>query len=104
MNKNMVTSPKNALQIIEAFNLENIWYSFVITKDDANPRHFYTACIIDEKYFFCLFSSLKAIDLVKENISHEKRTYLMDATFEIVPQGCFKQLLVIYIEYFDEVR
>lgn len=28
----------------------------------------------------------------------------MDATFKIVPKGCFKQFLVIYIEYFEEVR
>ncbi|XP_046806253.1 uncharacterized protein LOC124419743 [Lucilia cuprina] len=27
----------------------------------------------------------------------------MDATFKIVPRGCFNQLLIIYIKYFDEV-
>lgn len=103
VSKGLVTSPKTAVQVIEAFNLENIWTFYGITKDETNPKSFFTACIIEEKFSFCLFSSLKTINLIKENIPPAKRTYLMDATFKIVPQGCFKQLLVIYIEYFEEV-
>lgn len=76
---------------------------FGLTKDDANPMHFFTACIAEENYSFCLFSSEKSINLVKENIQPAQRRYLMDATFKIIPKGCFKQLLIIYIEYFGEV-
>lgn len=104
VSNNLVTSPKTTAQVIEAFNFENVWTNFGITKDKENPRHFFTACIADEMYSFCLFSSLKTIDLIKENILPAKRTYLMDATFKIVPHGCFKQLLVIYVEYFEEVK
>lgn len=104
VSKNLVTSPKNALEVIEAFNLENVWNDFGLSKDYLNPRHFFTAAIKEENYSFCLFSSLKTIYLIKENIPPSKRTYLIDATFKIVPYGCFKQLLVIYIEYFEEVR
>lgn len=104
VSKNLITSPTSALQIIESFNLEGVWTEFGLSKDKANPMHFFTACIIEEDFTFCLFSSLKTIELVKENIQPAQRRYLMDATFKIVPKGCFKQLLVIYIEYFEEVR
>ncbi|XP_046806265.1 uncharacterized protein LOC124419747 isoform X2 [Lucilia cuprina] len=103
ISKNLITSPKNALQVIEAFNLENVWNDFGLSKDEMKPRHFFTAAIDGESYSFCLFSSLKSIDLIKENIPPTKRTYLIDATFKIVPHGCFKQLLIIYIEYFEEI-
>lgn len=103
VSKHLITSPKYAVQIIESFNLENVWSEFGLTKDEANPMHFFTACIIEENYTFCLFSSQKSINLVKENIQPSQRKYLMDATFKIVPKGCFKQLLIIYIEYFEEV-
>lgn len=103
VSKNLVTSPKTSVQVIEAFNSEHVWNKFGLTKDTKKPLHFFTACIADEMYTFCLFSSLKMIDLIKENIPPAKRQYLMDATFKIVPHGCFKQLLVIYIEYFEEV-
>lgn len=33
-----------------------------------------------------------------------RKKYLIDATIKIVPHGCFRQLLVVYIEYFDEVK
>lgn len=104
VSKNLVTSPKNAVQVVEAFNLENVWNDFGLSKDDSNPRTFFTAAITEETYSFCLFSSLKTVDLIKENISPQKRTYLVDGTFKIVPYGCFKQLLVIYVEYFEEVK
>lgn len=99
----MLISPKNAVQVIESFNYEAVWTQFGLTKDEDNPRHFFTACIKEENNSFCLFSSLKSIELIKENIQPSQRTYLMDATFKIVPHGCFKQLLIIYIAYFDEV-
>lgn len=103
VSKCFVTSPNNAVQVIEAFNLENVWTTYGTSKDESNPRHFFTECISEKNHSFCLFSSLKTIDLVKENIPPANRTVLMDATFKIVPNGCFKQLLVIYIAYFDEV-
>lgn len=103
VSRNLVTSPKTALQTIEAFNLEHVWNDFGLSKDNLKPRHFFTAAIKEENYSFCLFSSLKTIDLIKGNIPASKRTYLMDGTFKIVPHGCFQQLLVIYVEYFEEV-
>lgn len=103
VSKRFIASPKTPLNVIESFQLESVWNNFGLSKDEVNPRHFYTACIFENEYSFCLFSSLKSIDLVKENIPPGNRTYLMDATFSMVPQGCFKQHLVIYILYFDEV-
>ncbi|XP_073825748.1 uncharacterized protein [Musca autumnalis] len=57
---------------------------------------------MEADFNYCIFSSRKSIDIIKENIPFG-RTYLVDATFSIVPQGCFKQTLVIYIQYFDDI-
>lgn len=102
VSKTFVNSPDSPLQVIEAFNLESVWTSFGLTKDKANPLPFYTACIFeDQKHAFCIFSSLKIISEIKENIPPPNRKYLIDGTFKIVPKGCFNQLLVICIQYFD---
>lgn len=88
-SKNFVSSPKCPLEVVEAFNLQNVWESYGLSQQDIA---------------YCIFSSQKSIKLIEENILPVKRTFLMDATFKIVPRGCFTQLLVIYIEYMEEVR
>lgn len=102
--KNFVSSPKSALDVVEAFNIENVWTQYGVSKDCDNPEHFYTASISDKDYSYCIFSSQKSIHLIRENISPTNRKFLIDATFKPVPRGCFNQLLIIYVEYFDEVQ
>lgn len=46
-----------------------------------------------------VFASDAIIALIEENIPVGTRIYAMDATFRIVPCGCFKQLLIIYVRY-----
>lgn len=53
---------------------------------------------------FCLFASKKSIELVEENIAPSQRKYLMDATFKIVPNGRFRQLLIIHIQWNQNVK
>lgn len=84
--------------------MKSVWESYGLSQDIDDPKPFFTACISEADFLFCIFSSQKSLKLVKENVSESERKWLMDATFKIVPNGCFKQLLVIYIEYFDEVR
>lgn len=103
-SKNFVSSPKRPLEVVEAFNLQNVWESYGLSQDVDDQKHFFTACINEEDFAYCIFSSQKSIKLIEENILPVKRTFLMDATFKIVPRGCFTQLLVIYIEYMEEVR
>lgn len=52
---------------------------------------------------FTLFASLQMIDLIKKHIPPQNRRYMMDATFDITPLGSYYQLLVIYIEYSNDV-
>lgn len=49
------------------------------------------------------FASSEIINLIEKNIPIGSRDYLMDATFRIVPVGCFRQLLVIYIAYQKQI-
>lgn len=100
-NKIFVKSPKSALEVTEAFRKENIWNEFGVTKGDEHLP-FFKACIQKDDFEYCIFSSDKIINLIQEFIPPGKRMYLVDATFKIVPQGCFKQLLIIHINYFDE--
>lgn len=98
-----ITSPNSPIDVINAFQRQSIWNSFGITLNKQNPRPFYTACIAEENFSYCIFTSFHIIEMIKENIAPNNRCYLMDATFKIVPHGCFNQLLIIYITYFDKV-
>ena len=64
---------------------------------------FYKASIQEEGFSFCIFVSEKIIGLMNENILPSNRQLLLDGTFAVTPIGCFNQLLVIYIQYFDKV-
>lgn len=100
-SKIFVKSPKTPLEVLEAFQNEEIWYRFGVTKHQESAPLF-KACIQEDNFSYCIFSSDKIKALIKEYIPPKHRTYLLDGTFNIVPQGCFKQLLILYINYFDE--
>ena len=94
-------SPQTAVEVTAAFQMEEIWNKFGLSKSD-DPRPFFKACIKEPDFAYCIFSSEKIINIIKEYIPPSKRKYLVDATFKIVPQGCFKQLLILHVDYFDE--
>lgn len=66
-------------------------------------HHFYIDSVITEDFAFHVFASFTIINMTKEHIPPEKRNYLIDATFKIVPSKCM-QLLIISIEYKNEAR
>lgn len=101
-NAGFPASPKTADEIIQAFAMENVMESFGFTKCDENLP-FYKTTIKTDSFSFCVFSSNGVIEKIKSNIAPERREILMDATFKICPFGEFKQLLIIYIGYMDEV-
>lgn len=55
------------------------------------------------KYTCTFLVSETIIDLIKKNIDPDRRKYMLDGTFKIVPIGVFKQLLILYVEYHDAV-
>lgn len=67
-----------------------------------NDAKFYVDTILELDYAFTVFASTFVIDFIKENIQPNSRNYLMDATFDSLPNG-FYQLLIISIEYRNDV-
>lgn len=82
------SSPKTPEDIIEKFedldlkNLYGKYYKYTQNNGD---------------FTFTIFYSKKMIEKMK--FIREKREILMDATFRVVPQGPFKQLLIFYVAY-----
>lgn len=66
-------------------------------------RILYIGSVIEEEFSFHVFASLATIEVIEKNISPEQRKYLMDGTFRMVPRA-FKQLLIIAIEYKNDVN
>lgn len=67
-----------------------------------NDAKFYVDTIIESDYAYTIFASKFVIDFVEENIEPKFRNYLMDGTFDSLPNG-FYQLLIISIEYRNDV-
>lgn len=95
-------SPTTPVEIIEAFNREMVWTQYGITKHSETPCHFFKACIQEPQFSYCIFFSEHIGNMIGEYIPPSHRNFLIDGTFKIVPQGCFKQLLIIHIDYFEE--
>lgn len=72
-----------------------------------DKRHkLYFGSVVKALFAFHVFVSFSVIDMIREHVSKEqfqKRRYLIDGTFKIVPRK-FNQLLVIAIEYKNDVR
>lgn len=69
-----------------------------------NKKHpFYVNSVVNEEYAFHIFASFAAIELVEKNIPPEKRNYLLDGTFKIIPSN-LSQLLIVSIEYKNDVN
>lgn len=98
---NYPKAPKRGQQIKNAFENDQIMTEHGYNLS-GNAR-LYIDTIISEKYTFCLFASINTINLIQTNIRPNRRNYLMDATFKIVPYGKFTQLLIIYIEWSGDV-
>ncbi|XP_073848252.1 uncharacterized protein [Musca autumnalis] len=83
--------------------MEAVWEAYGKSQDMENPRPFYTACIVEDEFTYCIFTSQKSLNLIVDNVTDNQRKWLIDGTFSIVPSGCFTQMLVIYIEYCDHI-
>lgn len=66
----------------------------------------YFGSVVKALFAFHVFVSFSVIDMIKKHITKdklEKRRYLIDGTFKVVPKK-FNQLLIIAIEYKNDVR
>lgn len=94
--------PKNATDIIKAFNDNEIVkkYAFNLRR----TKRFYIDTVVNGAGFFTIFASHQIISLIEKFIKPEERKYLVDGTFKIVPLNSYYQLLIIHIEYKNDVN
>lgn len=76
-------------------------YGYTMNKRER----FYVGSVIRTVFAFHVFASFSTIKFIKKHIAPEKRNYLLDGTFKIVPSPSklFSQLLLISIEYKNDV-
>lgn len=96
--------PETCNEITTNYTLDNVNKLFAYTIGD-NLFLFYKGLHEDKSrgFAFCVFASDNIINLINEHISIAERNYLMDATFKVCPVGPFAQLLIIYLEYCNDV-
>lgn len=101
-NKKYPRLPKSATEIIKAFADKEIVkkYAFNLRK----TKRFYIDTVVNGSEFFTVFASHQIIGLIKKHIAPEDRKYMIDGTFKIVPLNKYYQLLIIHIEYKNDVR
>lgn len=93
-------APKTEADIRNAFEDDRVMNDYGYNLNRTQP--IYIDTMKNGENSFCLFASLSSIKLIEEKIE-SGRNYSMDATFSIVPHGCYKQFLIIYIEWRGDV-
>lgn len=96
--KLMPTPPTKIEDIHGSFENETVNNAYGRTKhkEDTEKNQFYRTTHVGDEFSYSLFASQRIIDLI-DKYPVEKRRFMMDATFKIVPK-MFSQLLVIYFE------
>lgn len=103
-NSGVPTAPKTIDDIIKQFDRPEIFDAYGKTKH-TDGREIFLDHIHKGSDFCCMiFSSKRIMTLIKTHIKPEQRKYHIDATFYIVPYGCFKQLLILHLHKFDTVH
>lgn len=87
-------------EIRDQFKDENIMKEYGY--DYENKSVFYVGTEVTSDYGFIVFKSQYVIDFIKNNIRPSLRKYLMDGTFDSLPNEYY-QLVVIAIEHQNEV-
>lgn len=86
-------SPQTSGEIIKQFENENIKYRF---------GKYYKSTQEKDEFSFTIFYSKKMAKRMKCS-TKDKREILIDATFKVVPKGPYKQLLILYVAYKNNV-
>lgn len=101
-NPKYPSKPVTASQIKQAYEDKAIKVDFGLNL--AKTQEFYIDTVETEvNSAFTLFASHQVINLIEENIPAAERRYLIDGTFDACPVGCYYQLLIIVIEYKNDV-
>lgn len=101
-NKKYPKRPTTAGEIIDAFQNPSIVQEFGLNLR-ADNRFYVDTIVTKSNSSFTIFASYPIIEMIKKNILPNERKYLLDGTFDVTPFGHYYQLLVIYIEYQNDV-
>lgn len=95
-NKGIANSPKTVKEVKAAFEspetMDRYGYSL-----DIPRRLMYHGTVCTEAYEFTVYSSAVVIDFIKE--AEHALEYTIDGTFGVVPEGEFRQLLVVHLKF-----
>lgn len=99
------TSPKTAADLIKFFKNPEVFNNFGMTLHEEEERTpFFKVCHNESNFSYCIFSSNKTVELINKYIPNvNNRTILIDGTFAVIPIGCFKQLIMMHIQYSEKV-
>lgn len=99
-NRKYPKIPSNIQQLQKDFKTREILNEYGSTLD--GDTKFYIDTVITPDYEFTIFASQFVMSFINDNITPGSRNYLMDGTFNSLPNG-FYQLLIIAIEYENDV-
>lgn len=99
-NKTYPKDPGTVEGIRETFLQEDILKDYGSNLE--GDEDFYINTVVEKDFAFTMFASKFVIDFIEKNIEPSSRTYLMDGTFDSLPNAYY-QLLVISIEYNNDV-
>lgn len=104
-SKVFAASPKTPTDVVSMFQKENIFTNFGLTLHEGQEKTaFFKVCHDSKDFAYCVFGSDKIVKLINENIpDNNNKKILIDGTFSIVPLGCFKQLILLQIKYYEKV-
>lgn len=69
----------------------------LINKD----KPFYNCTVIEDNFQYTIFSSGNLLERLATMPA--QRSYHVDATFKVVPNGSYKQLMIIHVAYNEHV-
>lgn len=107
-NQVLPKKPKSALEIKQMLENESILEKFGTSKcifsneTPAESQLFYKDTIIEKDFAYSVFMSPTISQTIRLS-SNLERHFLMDATFNIVPESGYKQLLTIHIAHLNHV-
>lgn len=99
-NESLPKNPINTADIETMFQRDDIMTMLGKSKEG---ELFFDGVLEGNEYSACFFSSKKSIEIFENNEDFGERQIMIDGTFDVVPIGSYKQLLVIYAVYMEKV-
>lgn len=94
-------NPKTVDALIDEFKNPSVMSKFGL--NSRKNERFYMNTVRGNTFSFTIFASAQIMTLIENHVKPMDRRYLIDGTFQLVPIGFFRQLLIIHIEYMNDV-